>query len=80
MGLLMRIFVDGVSHGKFNSLEKPTKLSTSSMLLIETVPKLVRFIDPNLSTFNTIPEKYKYDDFKVISLLKIALITEIPLS
>jgi len=52
-------------------------MNTSSRLLIDTVPTLVRIINPIPIEFNPFSQIYKYDDFTDVSPSRIALITEI---
>jgi hypothetical protein len=54
-------------------------MNTSSRLLIDTIPTLVRIIEPDPSAFNPFSRKYKYDDFMEVSPSRIAQITEIVL-
>ena len=65
------------TYGKIDSLDKSTKLNTSSRLLIRTVPTRVRIIEPYLVDFSTHSQKFESIDFIEISLSEIAFITEI---
>jgi transposase len=68
-----------VAYGKFVSLDNHTKLNTSPSLLIQTIPTLIRIIEPNPTEFSHYSQKYKSSDFSEVSTSRIALITEIAL-
>ena len=72
------------TYGKITAesetLENHVNINTSSSLLIATVPKLVRIIDPYSLEFNSHSHKLKSTDFEEVLPLKIAFITEITLN